>query len=908
METTVGALECAHTDGASLRSIAWSMLLGRQGCPTRASNFSGKAAASRKCFYSPSSSTSAEVQVSITMGSARVQYELERTLPSLQLAAEHALFDRETEIRAITQKRRHFEGTLVRRHVLVSDFLRYVEYEESLEKLRVIRLERTRQIQDVPRKDIAKMHNEAIHHIVSIFERGTKRCRDSIDLWRYYLEWSQKMKMRSATSRISARALALFPNNTNLWLFVADHELNHNLNPGTARALLLRAIRLNVIAHQDLIEAQKREAASRPKKKRKVGNKFESFKVVVRPAGRQEDDEPFLVASSLEQDLIRLWIEYVRMELVFLERLRRRKAVLNITDEELPNEENEDAAQDGEMVPENGDGEGVPTSIEEIAKETREEVADGESAQESILLGAIPATAIVSATSLDSTSSLPPRTHFGFLMAVAHLIRTFPFLGDSKALQHKLNQAVSDALKARFSHDASIVLYECTTPILDRAFLFNLALDSEESEREKDKHVALQRASRLAAPYSKEIMRAYGESGTDDLIPRDVSSALGSILSQMQDALGQIYPASEAAVLIHDVIRTARQRVIALPAPNSTHIAMQLQTIQAMKYVALNKDLGDEFQTFLQACIKRVTKDASRLRCKGIDVDMATFMVKLEDARTTSAKEQSAKILEEIRHDALHLIQSERDARLPEIIIEALQMSSDRKQISLKETETVWTTLLGSSTAKADINTWRCWIEWVVNNDELDDKMRKNKLLAFLPRTASQPEIHEMLLKSIYSVEISVGQIEVRRSTALWIKRHAFPLPTFWRWAIKSERRLLKLSEIHHDKDLFVGLIKLLYTLLLEPEANPIFVDDILAFLHFLCFEAHAIETAMDVLRESLTRFSNHPDARVQLSKGWKEINKELRHDNGNDEDESSEDRSDEESSERADSGMQTEL
>ncbi|PWN37784.1 uncharacterized protein FA14DRAFT_119697, partial [Meira miltonrushii] len=205
------------------------------------------------------------------MGSARVQYELERTLSSLQLAVEHDVFDKETEIRSITHKRRQFESALVRRHALSEDFHKYLDYEEDLHKLLLSRLKTAQEISEIPRSDVHKMQHDSTRHMISIFERAIKRLRHDFSLWQRYMLWANQRKMRGAISRISARALSLFPNNANLWLSVADHELNANLNPSTARALMQRGLQLAAV---------------------------------------------------------RLWIEYIRLELVFLERIRRRKIAL----------------------------------------------------------------------------------------------------------------------------------------------------------------------------------------------------------------------------------------------------------------------------------------------------------------------------------------------------------------------------------------------------------------------------------------------------------------------------------------------------------------------------------------------------------------------------------------------------
>lgn len=68
----------------------------------------------------------------------RVAYQLERSLPSLELLAEHQVFSRD-ELRAITSQRQQHESNLIRRVALWDDFKAYIEWEAKLEQLRVLR-------------------------------------------------------------------------------------------------------------------------------------------------------------------------------------------------------------------------------------------------------------------------------------------------------------------------------------------------------------------------------------------------------------------------------------------------------------------------------------------------------------------------------------------------------------------------------------------------------------------------------------------------------------------------------------------------------------------------------------------------------------------------------------------------
>ncbi|KAF9059793.1 U3 small nucleolar RNA-associated protein 6-domain-containing protein [Rhodocollybia butyracea] len=108
-----------------------------------------------------------------------------------------------------------------------------------------------------------------------IFERALKRFKSDVGLWIEYIQVAKNEGARSLVGRITARALQLHPNVPALYILAASHELAH-LSPSTARTLLQRGIRLNA-------------------------------------------------------DNVEMWTEYVKMELGFIESLRRRWDLLGIS-------------------------------------------------------------------------------------------------------------------------------------------------------------------------------------------------------------------------------------------------------------------------------------------------------------------------------------------------------------------------------------------------------------------------------------------------------------------------------------------------------------------------------------------------------------------------------------------------
>jgi U3 small nucleolar RNA-associated protein 6 len=131
-----------------------------------------------------------------------------------------------------------------------------------------------------------------------ILERALRKFKDDVGLWIQYINTAKREGARALVGRITARcafsiprylpncrtltlachssrAIALHPNTPALYILAAAHELDH-LSPAAARTLLQRGLRLNA-------------------------------------------------------DSVDLWREYVKMELGFVESIRRRWAVLGIS-------------------------------------------------------------------------------------------------------------------------------------------------------------------------------------------------------------------------------------------------------------------------------------------------------------------------------------------------------------------------------------------------------------------------------------------------------------------------------------------------------------------------------------------------------------------------------------------------
>ena len=168
-------------------------------------------------------------------------------------------------------------------------------------------------------------------------------------LWQAYLSVAQRAGARALAGRIAARAVQMHPRTPALYVLAAAHELAHG-GMGAARALLLRGLRLN--------------------------------------AG-----------------CARLWNEYVRLEMGFVEAVRRRWDVLGISLSDDDDGEGEEGARRGEGI------------------DRAEEEAMGDAARRGIMGGAIVRQAIDGAAKGEPSALIGVVAFVGRALSTSHTSR-----------------------------------------------------------------------------------------------------------------------------------------------------------------------------------------------------------------------------------------------------------------------------------------------------------------------------------------------------------------------------------------------------------------------------------------------------------------------------------------------------
>jgi hypothetical protein len=556
------------------------------------------------------------------------------------------------------------------------DVAAYLALEAQFDELLALRVERLPE--QLPPATSAKLRAESARRSIAIYERGVIRLRGDVDFWLAYLAWARGRGMRVVAGRVAARALALFPNEHRLWIGCADDELRKS-GIASARALLQRAIRLNTVPHE-------RSA------KRRRGEEGIAAPLV---------EPPTLRLSPKEMNLVALWVAYVRMELVFLERLRRRKAVLGLDGKDAAAKKELETAVTEEEVDE--EEAAVLADVEaptEPAPAAEAEVEASEATAQ-IVNGAIPLSLLSS--SLASTSSLPPRTHYLFLLAFVALIRQFPFL-PSPASDPKsaLLAALNDALHARFEHPSSALLV-ASAPLLAAASPDPIS----DAAEELSEGTALASASTLhvSPPELQTLLEALPE-GDESAQP----------LALAHELIVRAFSASADPHAVRSTLDALRLRLRSAPSPSLSGACVRL--VCALRAAAEEPPM----QAYLSGVARRIVSDA---RAQGHDAAVAAPALKLA-LEALSAQDGSKEEWKALHKEAMRACTRDADAetRLTRIAVrEGLARArSEGKEVLEKE----WSAVLALPGHEAEM--WDAWTRWV-SLEALDDAKWARNLL-----------------------------------------------------------------------------------------------------------------------------------------------------------------------------------
>lgn len=173
----------------------------------------------------------------------RVRYYLERSVPELEDLKNKGLFEK-NELTLIMRRRTDFEHRIQGRGQSPRDYLKYVEFELNLEKLRKKRFARLFKVGLVDTKPTVSDW-AGPRRVLFIFERATRRFPRELDLWAHYLRYAKAQGAIKVIYNVYSKLLQLQPRNIDAWLSAAKYEFETNANANGARVLFQRGLRLN---------------------------------------------------------------------------------------------------------------------------------------------------------------------------------------------------------------------------------------------------------------------------------------------------------------------------------------------------------------------------------------------------------------------------------------------------------------------------------------------------------------------------------------------------------------------------------------------------------------------------------------------------------------------------------------
>lgn len=212
-----------------------------------------------------------------------VQYRLEQMTDELDDLEKKGIFTHQ-ELKEIVKKRTNFEYKLKRPSPLKHDFIAYIDYENHLDSCRRLRkklvvreLMKENDEEEEEKKKKKRFRRSVsddagVGRILRVYRLATMRFKGDVELWFRYLEFCREHG-HGRMKKVLAKAIRLHPKRPGLWIYAAAWEFDHNLNVAAARAMMHNGLR----------------------------------------------------ACPDSEDL---WVEYLRMELTYLNKLKTRKTVL----------------------------------------------------------------------------------------------------------------------------------------------------------------------------------------------------------------------------------------------------------------------------------------------------------------------------------------------------------------------------------------------------------------------------------------------------------------------------------------------------------------------------------------------------------------------------------------------------
>lgn len=175
--------------------------------------------------------------------SSKTRYYLEQCIPEVEDLIDKGLFTK-NEVSTIMKKRTDFEHRLNSRGSSIRDYMKYISYETSVDKLRAKRVKRI--LGSTKTNSISDWSIQ--QRIAFIYTRGCNKFPSDLKFWAMHLNFLKTRGNSTSYKRIHNvynELLKLHPNNVEVWISCAKYEYEVHANFKSCRVVFQNGLRFN---------------------------------------------------------------------------------------------------------------------------------------------------------------------------------------------------------------------------------------------------------------------------------------------------------------------------------------------------------------------------------------------------------------------------------------------------------------------------------------------------------------------------------------------------------------------------------------------------------------------------------------------------------------------------------------
>ena len=168
-----------------------------------------------------------------------VQSHIEEMLPEVYELQQLGVLS-SAEGKSVIKTRTDFEYKMRRRISKKQDFLRFIDFELKLEKLKQSR------ILQLGLNDVSEgARYRSLQRIHFIFQKCLRKYKSDVPLWIRYIQYCKQVSSTRSLGLAFVEALKHNPNCVKLWIMSSKNEMEVNKNVSAARSIFLQALKFN---------------------------------------------------------------------------------------------------------------------------------------------------------------------------------------------------------------------------------------------------------------------------------------------------------------------------------------------------------------------------------------------------------------------------------------------------------------------------------------------------------------------------------------------------------------------------------------------------------------------------------------------------------------------------------------